>query len=100
HTRFSRDWSSDVCSSDLGTEVLVVGHTDSTGSDQYNQGLSERRASSARAFLVGAGLEPSRVRAVGRGESEPIAENESEAGRQLKDRKSVVQGKRVGAGCS
>jgi len=47
-----------------GTEVLVVGHTDSTGENAYNQTLSERRADSARTFLIGAGLDASRVRAV------------------------------------
>jgi outer membrane protein OmpA-like peptidoglycan-associated protein len=73
-----------------GTDVLVVGHTDSTGSDEYNQGLSERRADSARTFLLGAGLEPNRVRAVGRGESEPIATNDTEAGRQENRRVEVA----------
>ncbi len=65
-----------------GTEVLVVGHTDSTGETAYNQGLSERRADAARNFLTGAGLETGRVRAMGRGEEEPIASNDTEAGRQ------------------
>jgi outer membrane protein OmpA-like peptidoglycan-associated protein len=65
-----------------GTEVLVVGHTDSTGETAYNQGLSERRADAARNFLTGAGLEAGRVRAMGRGEEEPIASNDTEAGRQ------------------
>jgi outer membrane protein OmpA-like peptidoglycan-associated protein len=65
-----------------GTEVLVVGHTDSTGETAYNQGLSERRADAARNFLTGAGLDPGRVRAIGRGELEPIASNDTDAGRQ------------------
>ncbi len=65
-----------------GTEVLVVGHTDSTGETAYNQGLSERRADAARNFLTVAGLEAGRVRAMGRGEEEPIARNDTEAGRQ------------------
>jgi outer membrane protein OmpA-like peptidoglycan-associated protein len=73
-----------------GTEVLVVGHTDATGADTYNQGLSERRASAARTFLIGAGLDASRVRAVGMGETEPIAENETDAGRQLNRRVEVA----------
>jgi outer membrane protein OmpA-like peptidoglycan-associated protein len=73
-----------------GTEVLVVGHTDSTGSDAYNQSLSERRADSARTFLIGAGLEASRVRAVGRGESEPIATNDTTDGRQQNRRVEVA----------
>ncbi|MEX2466342.1 MAG: OmpA family protein [Gemmatimonadota bacterium] len=73
-----------------GTEVLVVGHTDSTGADTYNQALSERRAASARTFLVGAGLDAGRVRAVGMGETEPIASNDTTAGRQENRRVEVA----------
>jgi outer membrane protein OmpA-like peptidoglycan-associated protein len=73
-----------------GTEVLVVGHTDSTGEEAYNQTLSERRADSARTFLVGAGLEASRVRAMGRGELEPIASNDTDAGRQSNRRVEIA----------
>ena len=73
-----------------GTEVLVVGHTDSTGTAAYNQGLSERRASAARTFLVGAGLEAGCVRAVGMGLNEPIASNDTEAGRQENRRVEVA----------
>jgi outer membrane protein OmpA-like peptidoglycan-associated protein len=65
-----------------GTDVLVVGHTDATGSDAYNQALSERRSASARSFLLGAGLAGDRVEAAGRGETEPVASNESLEGRQ------------------
>jgi len=73
-----------------GTDVLVVGHTDSSGTEEYNQGLSERRADSARTFLVGAGLDASRVTAVGRGELEPIADNTTDAGRQENRRVEVA----------
>lgn len=73
-----------------GTDVLVVGHTDSTGSDTYNQGLSERRASSARAFLLGAGLSSDRVDATGRGELEPVASNETASGRQENRRVEIA----------
>jgi len=73
-----------------GTDVLVVGHTDSTGSEEYNQTLSERRADSARTFLIGAGLEASRVTAVGRGELEPIADNSTDAGRQENRRVEIA----------
>ena len=62
------------------TDVLIVGHTDATGSDSYNMGLSERRATSAQRFLVGEGVAPTRLRATGRGETEPIASNDTEAG--------------------
>jgi outer membrane protein OmpA-like peptidoglycan-associated protein len=73
-----------------GTEVLVVGHTDSTGADDYNQSLSVRRADSARTFLLGAGLEASRVVAVGRGEMEPIATNDTVDGRQQNRRVEIA----------
>lgn len=73
-----------------GTEVLVVGHTDSVGSDAYNQGLSERRAASARTFLIGSGLDGGRVRAVGMGENEPIASNDTDAGRQQNRRVEIA----------
>ena len=62
------------------TDILIVGHTDATGSDSYNQSLSERRARSAQNFLVGEGVAPGRLRSTGRGETEPIASNNDEAG--------------------
>ncbi|MCP5145463.1 MAG: OmpA family protein [Gammaproteobacteria bacterium] len=67
--------SSDVSGLDL------VGHTDSVGSDAYNQGLSERRARSVRDYLVEHGVNASMLRVVGRGESEPTATNDTEEGR-------------------
>jgi outer membrane protein OmpA-like peptidoglycan-associated protein len=73
-----------------GSEVLIVGHTDSTGSDQYNMGLSLRRAESAANYLVAQGIARNRIRTSGRGEMEPIASNESEAGRQQNRRVEVA----------
>jgi outer membrane protein OmpA-like peptidoglycan-associated protein len=73
-----------------GTTVLIVGHTDSTGSDEYNMGLSYRRAESARSFLAAQGIEASRVRVEGRGESEPVADNSTETGRQQNRRVEVA----------
>ncbi|KAI2676231.1 OmpA family protein [Pseudomonas sp. TNT3] len=61
--------------------IKVVGHTDSVGSDAYNQALSERRASSVADYLLSQGLAPSKLTSEGKGESEPIADNESEEGR-------------------
>lgn len=72
------------------TEVLIVGHTDAVGSDSYNQTLSERRAESAAAILASNGIPRDRIRTSGRGELEPISENESEAGRQLNRRVEVA----------
>ena len=62
--------------------VEIAGHTDSTGSDSYNQLLSERRASSVRDFLLNQGIEPRRTRATGYGERYPIASNDTAAGRE------------------
>jgi outer membrane protein OmpA-like peptidoglycan-associated protein len=61
--------------------VRVVGHTDSVGSDAYNQGLSERRARSVADFLIAQGVPAGKVSTEGRGESQPVADNGSDAGR-------------------
>ena len=67
--------------------IIAVGHTDSVGSDAYNQGLSERRASAVRAVLVNQyGVESSRVQAVGYGESRPVADNATADGRAINRR--------------
>ena len=78
--------------------VHVVGHTDSVGSDAYNQRLSEQRAQAVVDYLAGtAGVARERLRAEGRGESEPRESNATEAGRQLNRRvelfvKPIVEG--------
>lgn len=64
-----------------GQEVTIEGHTDSRGSDEYNLDLSQRRADAVRAFLIQQGVPPERTRAVGLGESQPIASNQSAEGR-------------------
>jgi len=61
--------------------IQVVGHTDNTGTAAYNQNLSERRASAVSSVLIGAGVNSSRVRSFGRGESEPLASNLTVEGR-------------------
>ncbi len=63
------------------TTVLVVGHADATGKDDYNLKLSERRANAVSSYLEQHGVAPARLSALGRGESQPIADNESEEGR-------------------
>lgn len=73
-----------------GTEVLIVGHTDNVGSDAYNMGLSQRRADAARSYLVSMGVPAERIRTSGRGESEPVGSNETEAGRQQNRRVEVA----------
>ena len=69
---------------------MVVGHTDSNGSDNYNMSLSERRANAAVNYLVSRGVDRSRLRAAGRGETEPVASNDSDAGRQQNRRVEVA----------
>jgi outer membrane protein OmpA-like peptidoglycan-associated protein len=72
------------------SEVLIVGHTDSTGAEEYNQRLSEDRAGSARDYLVRQGITADRIDAQGRGEMEPIASNETEAGQQENRRVEIA----------
>jgi outer membrane protein OmpA-like peptidoglycan-associated protein len=63
------------------TTIDIIGHADSTGTDAYNQDLSERRAQSVAFFLRQQGVQPPRLVAFGRGELEPIASNTTEEGR-------------------
>jgi outer membrane protein OmpA-like peptidoglycan-associated protein len=69
--------------------LLVEGHTDNVGSDAYNQDLSERRAISVRNALIQAGVEGSRIDTIGLGESRPITDNSTSAGR-LKNRRVEI----------
>ena len=67
---------------DINLEVIIaVGHTDSIGSDAYNQKLSVRRAEAVKAYLVSKGIEKSRVYTEGKGEKQPVADNKTAAGR-------------------
>lgn len=70
--------------------ATVEGHTDSTGSVEYNQQLSERRAATVKAAMVGGGLPAAAVRPLGLGETDPIADNETEAGRAENRRVVIV----------
>jgi outer membrane protein OmpA-like peptidoglycan-associated protein len=72
------------------TDLLIVGHTDSQGPDSYNWDLSERRARSAADYLAGQGVARSRLRTAGRGETEPIAANDTDAGQQQNRRVEVA----------
>ena len=72
------------------TDVLIVGHTDSTGDEGYNQGLSERRARSAADYLVSIGLDRDRIRTEGLGEMEPVADNATDAGQAQNRRVEVA----------
>lgn len=72
------------------TYVDVVGHTDSRGSEDYNQRLSERRAASVAAYLESQKVLPQRLVVIGRGESEPIASNDTPEGRALNRRVEIT----------
>ena len=67
-------------------KVQLEGHTDSKGSDAYNQSLSQRRAQSVMSYLRGKGIAADHMRAVGRGEAAPVADNETDEGRELNRR--------------
>jgi outer membrane protein OmpA-like peptidoglycan-associated protein len=78
--------------------IHVVGHTDSDGTDPYNQGLSERRAGSVANLLANDGVASSRIRIEGRGEREPVASNTTAEGKRRNRRvdiviKTVVEGR-------
>ncbi len=72
------------------SDLLIVGHTDSKGDDAYNQSLSQRRSTSASAYLQSQGVPASRIRTSGRGESEPVASNDTEAGMQQNRRVEIA----------
>jgi len=72
------------------TMVEVAGHTDNTGSSEYNQSLSERRAQSVARYLESQKVDPNRFLIVGGGESYPVASNETAGGRQLNRRVEIT----------
>jgi outer membrane protein OmpA-like peptidoglycan-associated protein len=89
---------SDVIQKYDRTVVHTIGHTDSSGTESYNQDLSERRANSVSSFLSSRGVPYDRLRTEGMGELAPRATNDTEAGRQLNRRveiylKPVVEGR-------
>ena len=72
------------------TVIEVAGHTDSVGSDSYNQQLSERRANSVASFLSGQGVARTRMVTIGAGEAHPVASNETEDGRSQNRRVEIT----------
>ena len=76
----------------------IEGYTDSMGSEDSNQSLSERRADSVKRYLVGRGVKSDRLSSTGRGENAPVADNESMAGRQQNRRVEVIISEANGAG--
>jgi OOP family OmpA-OmpF porin len=75
----------------LNLEVIIaVGHTDSVGTDAYNQRLSVRRSEAVKAYLVGKGVEKNRVYTEGKGEKQPVADNKTAEGR-AKNRRVEIE---------
>jgi outer membrane protein OmpA-like peptidoglycan-associated protein len=79
-----------VLKEDSSRKVMIEGHTDSVGTDEYNQSLSERRAQSVQAALFERGVEASQISTVGKGETTPVASNDTAAGRQQNRRVELV----------
>jgi len=76
---------------DIKLEVIIaVGHTDSVGTDAYNQKLSVKRAEAVKAYLVSKGIEKNRVYTEGKGEKQPVADNKSKEGR-AKNRRVEIE---------
>lgn len=73
-----------------GATIRVEGHTDAVGPADYNRELSERRAQTVARFLEAQGVSPGRLRTAGRGEEEPVASNDDEAGRARNRRVELV----------
>lgn len=80
----------EIINRDEDTILMIVGHTDSMGDDDYNLSLSERRANSAANYMIAQGLDDSRIRTEGRGEYESIADNTTDSGRQQNRRVEVA----------
>jgi outer membrane protein OmpA-like peptidoglycan-associated protein len=72
------------------SKLLLVGHTDDKGTDTYNEDLSRRRANAVASYLISAGVPSARIATSGRGESEPIAPNDTDANRQKNRRVEVA----------
>ncbi len=86
-----------IIESHPGLNLQIEGHTDSIGSDEYNQRLSEQRADAVRDYLTEQGVPRESVAARGFGKSEPIASNDTAAGRQRNRRvELVVSGEAIG----
>src|SRR5207253_9482741 len=72
------------------SDLLILGHTDSIGTDAYNKTLSVRRADAAAEYLVGQGVARSRIATGGLGEEEPVASNADDRGRQQNPRAGIA----------
>ena len=75
--------------SQIDSHIEISGHTDNVGNDQSNQILSQKRAQAVSDYLVQLGIAPSRITIVGYGETKPVADNNTEEGRQLNRRVEI-----------
>ncbi len=80
-----------LASDELTTfQFSVEGHTDSVGSESYNSSLSAQRAEAVKAYLIANGVPPERIKTMGHGEAAPVADNESDSGRQRNRRVELI----------
>jgi outer membrane protein OmpA-like peptidoglycan-associated protein len=89
-----------VLNSSHNSRVVIEGHTDSVGSEEMNQSLSEERAMSVQSALLQRGVSGSQVRSLGKGETTPVAGNDTASGRQANRRVELIfsqDGSRVAA---
>jgi len=96
-TQISLAKVSGILQSYPGLKLQVEGYTDNTGSDMFNQKLSENRADAVRSFLIAQGVSPNNITSTGYGESNPVADNSTSAGRAKNRRvQLVVSGDAIG----
>ncbi|WDF55368.1 OmpA family protein [Mucilaginibacter sp. KACC 22063] len=72
------------------TNIMIIGHTDNTGSDSYNMDLSVRRAEAVKSYITNSGVSAARLSTTGKGESEPIGDNTTASGRAQNRRVEIV----------
>ena len=89
-SRAALDAAVDVIKAHSAVQLDVIGYTDTSGPESYNQGLSERRAQAAVDYLVSRGVDRDQLRAVGRGEANPVASNDTRDGRSRNRRVELV----------
>ena len=86
HHNFNKQNFSSETSTDTNLKLLIEGHTDNVGKDEFNQTLSENRAAAVRMYLMSQGVSDSRLTSHGYGESKPLTDNKTASGRALNRR--------------
>jgi outer membrane protein OmpA-like peptidoglycan-associated protein len=72
------------------TDIMIIGHTDDVGSDSFNMNLSDQRAGSVKTYAINNGVDPTRLKTVGKGETEPIVANDTDSNKALNRRVEIV----------